>query len=102
VGVFRGLPRYPKVRRDAAFVLADEVPAGDLLGEVAVLRDPLLLDARVFDLYRGKQLPAGTKSLGLSFTYQSRERTLTDREVDEAHGRIVRHLLTRFDAKLRE
>jgi phenylalanyl-tRNA synthetase beta chain len=101
-GVFKGLPRYPKVRRDAAFVVREEVPAGDLVREVAELREPLLLDVRVFDLFRGKQLAPGKKSLGLSFTYQSSERTLTDREVDEAHGRVVRRLLGRFEAKLRD
>jgi len=75
--------------------------AGDVLAAVKGLREPLLVDVQVFDIYVGKQLPPGKKSLGFGLTYMSRERTLTDKEVDEAHSRIVNHLTTEFDAVLR-
>ncbi len=59
------------------------------------------MDVQVFDIYTGKQLPPGKKSLGFGLTYMSREKTLTDKEVDEAHSRIVNHLTREFDAELR-
>ena len=51
---------------------------------------------RLFDLYRGDSIPAGTKSLAYALTYQADDRTLTDKEVDKAHKKIedrLRHVL---------
>ncbi|MCK4409094.1 MAG: phenylalanine--tRNA ligase subunit beta, partial [Candidatus Eisenbacteria sp.] len=79
----------------------ERTPAGDVLAAVKALDEPLLVDVQVFDIYVGKQLPPGKKSLGFGLTYMSRERTLTDEEVDEAHSRIVSHLAKEFDAALR-
>lgn len=98
---FEELPRYPKARRDVALVVDERSAAGDVLAAVKALGEPLLVDVQVFDVYVGKQLPPGRKSLGFGLTYMSRERTLTDREVDDAHSRIVSHLTKEFDAALR-
>ena len=98
---FKELPRYPKARRDVALVVGERSAAGDVLAAVEGLGEPLLLDVQVFDIYVGKQLPPGKKSLGFGLTYMSRERTLTDEEVDEAHSRIVNYLTKEFDAALR-
>ena len=98
---FEELPRYPKARRDVALVVGERTAAGDVLAAVKALGEPLLVDVQVFDIYAGKQLPPGKKSLGFGLTYMSRERTLTDGEADEAHSRIVSHLTSEFDATLR-
>ena len=98
---FEELPRYPKARRDVALVVDERSAAGNVLAAVKALGEPLLVDVQVFDIYVGKQLPPGKKSLGFGLTYMSRERTLTDREVDDAHSRIVSHLTKEFDAALR-
>ncbi len=98
---FEELARYPKARRDVALVVDVRTAAGDVLASVGALKVPLLVDMQVFDIYAGKQLPSGKKSLGFGMTYMSRERTLTDREVDEAHSHIVDHLMREFDAVLR-
>jgi phenylalanyl-tRNA synthetase beta chain len=98
---FEELPRYPKARRDVALVVGERTAAGDVLAAVNALGEPLLVDVQVFDIYVGKQLPPGKKSLGFGLTYMSRERTLTDGEADEAHSRIVSHLTDKFDATLR-
>ncbi|MFH1689447.1 MAG: phenylalanine--tRNA ligase subunit beta [Candidatus Eisenbacteria bacterium] len=98
---FEELARYPKARRDVALVVDERSAAGDVLAAVETLKEPLLVDTQVFDIYAGKQLAAGKKSLGFGLTYMSRERTLTDEEVDEAHSRIVDHLMRKFGAVLR-
>ena len=100
-GRFEELARYPKARRDLALVVSENTAAGDILSAVRALQEPLLIDVQVFDIYVGEQLQAGKKSLGFGLTYMSRERTLTDVEVDEAHSRIVEHLKEKFDAVLR-
>jgi phenylalanyl-tRNA synthetase beta chain len=102
VGVYEEAPRYPKVRRDMALVLDEGRPSGDIVAEVKGLDEPLLVDIEVFDIYRGEQLAPGKKSIGYGLTYMSREKTLTDEEVDVAHSRIVGHLVGTFGASLRQ
>ena len=100
-GRYEELPRFPASRRDIALVLDESVPAGDVIGEIEAQGEELLQGVSVFDVYSGGQLAPGTRSLGIALTYMSRERTLTDTEVDAAHAKIVGHLLGRFSASLR-
>jgi len=76
------------------------VPAGEL---VAALREaaPEAREARVFDVYRGGQIPEGRKSVALRVAFQSPERTLSDEDAAEIRGRIVAALAERFRAELR-
>jgi phenylalanyl-tRNA synthetase beta chain len=55
----------------------------------------------VFDVYRGEQVGAGRKSVALHLSFQSPERTLTDKEADELRRRVVSALAERFGAELR-
>jgi phenylalanyl-tRNA synthetase beta chain len=102
MGTHERLPRYPRVRRDIALIVDEGTAAADVLNVVQGHDEALVQGVDVFDVYRGAQLPPGKKSLGLSLTYMSHERTLTDAEVDEAHGRIVRTLLSQLGATLRQ
>jgi phenylalanyl-tRNA synthetase beta chain len=56
----------------------------------------------LFDVFRGKNVPAGQKSLAYAFTYRQAERTLTDAEVNAAHEKLVAHLQQRLGATVRE
>jgi len=102
VGDFEELPRYPSVRRDAALVVDRAVAAGEIRDAIVGAGEPLLADVGVFDVYEGPQVPEGKRSVGFSLTYASLERTLTDDEVDAAHGRIVDRITETFHAALRE
>ncbi|WP_370336171.1 phenylalanine--tRNA ligase subunit beta [Parvularcula marina] len=77
------------VRRDFAFVLPEETPAEKLLKAVRGAEKQLLTDVRLFDVYRGKGIGEGEKSLALEVTLQPREKTLTDEEIDAISARIV-------------
>ncbi len=101
-GRYEDLPRYPASGRDLALVVDVGVAAGEILGEIRRCGGELLVDMSIFDVYAGKQLPAGKKSVGISLKYRSRERTLTDEEVDRSHELIVKRLTERFTATLRE
>ena len=61
----------------------------------------LLSGARLFDVYRGESIPAGTKSLAYALTYQADDRTLTDKEVDKAHKKIEDRLKHVLNAQIR-
>lgn len=79
---------FPEVRQDLAVVLADTVPAAEVVRVVRDAGGPLLADAEVFDVYRGSHVGAGEVSLAIRLTFRSPERTLTDEEVAERRGAI--------------
>ena len=92
---------YPPALRDLAIILDAGVAEQDI--ELTIRRSGkgLVQDLRLFDEYRGEQIPAGQRSLAFAITYAADDRTLTDAEVDAAHERIVQALGKRFGAVLR-
>jgi len=97
---YRALARFPAVERDLAFVVAEDLPAVSLAAEMRTVSD-LVESVEAFDLYHGKNLPQGRKSLAYSLRLRSPERTLTDPEADEVVKRIVATLKAKFGADLR-
>jgi len=95
------LPRFPAVRRDVALVLDEAVNWAQVAAAVAEAPCPVRESAEFLSLYRGEPLAAGKKSLACSVTYRAPDRTLTDEEVNAAHGELVKHLTGRLGAKLR-
>jgi len=77
------------VRRDFAFVLDAHVPAGDVVRSATAADKKLIANVSVFDLFEGKGLGEGKKSLALEVTLQPREKTLTDAEIEAVAARIV-------------
>ncbi len=98
---FRPLPRFPSSSRDVAFLVRVEVEAAELLRAATDPAEELLEKVKVFDVYEGKNIPAGTRSLGLRFSYRSTDRTLTDDEVNEVHTRIVKKIIHMSGASVR-
>jgi phenylalanyl-tRNA synthetase beta chain len=92
---------YPAVRQDLAFVVDEEVLAGDLVAAVREAAGPELREARIFDVYRGDPIPAGKKSVALHVDFVSPERTLSDEDARVLRERIVAALAERFGAELR-
>jgi phenylalanyl-tRNA synthetase beta chain len=99
---FVPLARFPAVRWDLAVVVAEEVRAGDLIAALTSAGEPLVEKVELFDIYRGKPMAKGQKSVALSLTYRSSERTLDDETVGTVHTRLTDMILTRFQARLRE
>ena len=99
--VYEDVITYPPVRQDLAFVVADNVTAGELVASAHEAAGPELREMRAFDVYRGDQVEPGKKSIAFSVTFQSPERTLTDENAAELRNRIVSALEQVFGAKLR-
>jgi len=64
--------------------------------------EPLLVDVRLFDLFRGEQVGRGKKSLAYSLVYQASDRTLTDDEVTKIRSNVIKRLESELGAKLRD
>ena len=97
----RSLSRYPDVYRDNALLVAEEVTAGQLLASIDRVKSRFAEEVVLFDVYRGEGVPSGQKSVAVRVRYRSPERTLTDEEIQAAHGRIIKALEQEFAARLR-
>ena len=93
-------PLYPPVLEDLAVILDEAVPASEVAATIAQAGGAVVAGVRLFDVYRGEQIGAGKKSLAYSVTYQA-DRTLTDEEVAQVRGKIVRRLEQSLGARLR-
>ena len=92
---------YPAVRQDLAFTVPEEVSAGELVDTAREAAGPELTEITVFDVYRGRQLGAGQKSIAVRVAFQSPERTLSDEDAAVLRQKIADALRQRFGAELR-
>jgi phenylalanyl-tRNA synthetase beta chain len=93
--------RHPAVERDLAVVVAEPVAAGAVEAAIRRAAGPLLVDVRLFDLYRGSPLGAGEKSLAERLVFRAPDRNLTDTEIDAQLGAITSALAAELGARLR-
>jgi len=102
VAQFRETSRYPLIRRDISFTVPESI-AFRLIGErVSVAAASLLQELRVFDLYQGKGVETGRKSVALGLILQDLSRTLTDEEADRVVDAVRADLRSNLDARIRE
>jgi phenylalanyl-tRNA synthetase beta chain len=80
---------FQPVERDFAFIVDRDVPAETLLRAARGVDRKLVTDIRLFDVYEGKGLPDGKKSLAIAVTLQPQDATLTDAEIEAVSGRLV-------------
>jgi len=99
---FRPLPAFPAIRRDVAMILPEATTHEAILQAVKQAKTANLETVELFDVFRGKNVPVGQKSMAYAFTYRQAERTLTDAEVNAAHDKLVAHLQQRLGAIVRE
>ncbi|MGY0693130.1 phenylalanine--tRNA ligase subunit beta [Virgibacillus sp. FSP13] len=86
---YQSIPKYPSIVRDIAFVLDEDVQAGDVVNVIQETDKDLVKDIQIFDVYTGEHLPDGKKSVAYRLLYQDPERTLKDEEVEESYQAIV-------------
>ncbi len=97
--MFRAIPRFPSTIRDLALVVDTEVTHQRILEIIKGFS--LISDVILFDVYSGKQVAAGKKSLAYRLVYQSPTHTLTDEEVNKVEEQILKRLTGELGATLR-
>lgn len=95
------LPRFPSVHRDLAFTVSAATQHEAVARAIREAGGTLLTNLVLFDVFVGNQVGAGNKSLAFSLEFQPLDRTLTDREIDADVARIVQHVESTCNAKLR-
>jgi len=98
---FSGVSRFPAVRRDIAVVVDEKVSVQALLDEMSKGLPEIVIELSPFDVYRGKGIDSGKKSLAFRVLMQDTRQTLTDEAVDAVTAQLAEVLAARFDAKLR-
>jgi phenylalanyl-tRNA synthetase beta chain len=98
---YEPLPRFPAVERDFSLLLADGITFAQISESIRSLNITEITSVEAVDLFRGKNVPAGKYSLLVRVTFQSREATLTDAQINHFVGKIISILEHRHSAQLR-
>jgi phenylalanyl-tRNA synthetase beta chain len=100
--VARKLSPYPSVERDIAMLVASNVTHAEILATIGKAAPPELTRIELFDIFTGKGVGDGKKSVAYSLVYRSTERSLTDEEANKLHGAVKEELRKRINAEIRE
>ena len=99
---YKELSKFPVVKKDIAVLVNKEVPAQELLKTIKNNGGKLLQESKVFDLYDGKGIPEGKKSIAFSVTLGDANKTLTDEEVNKVMEKVIAGLQSKHGAELRK
>jgi phenylalanyl-tRNA synthetase beta chain len=99
---FKALPAFPAIRRDVAMLVPEATTHDAVLALVKQAKPQQLESVELFDVFRGKNVPPGKKSMAYAFTYRNAERTLTDAEATAAHDKLVELFKRDLQAVVRE
>ncbi|HVX78412.1 MAG TPA: phenylalanine--tRNA ligase subunit beta, partial [Bradyrhizobium sp.] len=95
------LSAFQPVSRDFAFIVDRAIRAGDIVRAAQGVDKKLITDVTVFDVYEGKGIENGRKSIAIAVTIQPREKTMTDQEIDAVGARIVAEVTKKTGGSLR-
>ena len=95
------LPKYPAISRDLAMLVDTDIAAGEIEQAIVKNGGKFLREVTLFDVYTGKQIAEGKKSLAFAIKFQSGDRTLTDEEADASFRNILSAVESKFHAELR-
>ena len=96
------LPKYPAITRDIALQVKESITAGEIENAIRDKAGSLLTDLTLFDVYQGKQIEEGYKSMAYNLSFRAEDRTLTESEVTAPMGHILKHLEETLGVQLRE
>lgn len=100
--VFEPLPKYPSLNRDISIVVPEQVLVDELKKTIIEVNPKIIREVELFDIFKGKQVKTGNKSVAFSIIFQSKDRTLTDEEVDKMMENVKIKLNSEFMAELRK
>jgi phenylalanyl-tRNA synthetase beta chain len=96
------VPRYPHIERDIAIVVEEAILSSEITKIIMAYPSEIIEEVSIFDYYKGGNITPGKKSLAFSILYRSKERTLTDEEVEKLHSALVEHIMKKTGGELRK
>ena len=96
------LSAFQPVDKDLAFVVDKTVPAINLMTVAKTADREFIADVRVFDVYEGENLPEGKKSIALALTFQPKEKTFTDQDIENLMNKVIQEMKKKCNAELRQ
>ena len=95
------IPKYPEVSRDLSILIDKNIDFASIFNSCIKIDKKLIKDISLFDVYEGNKLPADKKSYGISLAISSSDKTLSDKEIDNIMGKVIKNLNSNFGAELR-
>ncbi|MCX7793096.1 MAG: hypothetical protein N2257_01620 [Thermodesulfovibrionales bacterium] len=89
------------MERDVAMIVESDITAQSLRDAIMAYPSELIESVTIFDYFRGGNIPEGKKSIGLRIRYRSKDRTLTEEEIEQLHKEIIELLIKRTGAIIR-
>ena len=99
---FVPINKYPAVKYDLALLVEEKITAEQIVNTVKKSAGNLLSNVEIFDIYRGKGIMSGYKSVAISVIYRSNEKTLTEKDIAPVHSKVLDSLSRNLNATLRE
>ena len=99
---YNELSRFPSIRRDIAVEVDENIPAQDLIECIISIKNEILQEVFVFDVYTGKEVRNNRKSVALGLILQDFSRTLIDEDVENLVDKVLAELKEHYNAVLRE
>jgi len=96
------VPKYPAIERDIAVIMDEGITSAEALDALNGFAPEIMEKVELFDHYKGKNIPQDKKSLAFRIVYRSRERTLTDSEIETVHAELVAYFLQKTGGELRQ
>jgi len=97
---FAPVPRFPATSRDLTLIVDSGVEAAAIISAARAQAADIVEDVSIFDVYAGKPIPEGKKSISIRIVYRSHDTTLEDQQVNAVHQQITDYLLQQFQATL--
>ena len=98
---YKPLPKYPAVTRDIALLVDDSILVQEIQDIIIKQGGSMVKAVKLFDIYKGEQIPEGKKSIAYAIVYRGENKTLTDDEVNKVHSKILKTLEFKLGAQLR-
>ena len=92
---------FMPISRDFAFIFDEDINAEDILQTIKRIKNTMIDNVKVFDVYSGKNIPEDKKSVGINITIQPYEKTLKDTEIENISNMIISEITNKFDAQIR-
>ena len=99
---YKELNKYPKIEKDLAFIVDNDIESFEILKEIKKSGGKLLTDVKIFDVYKGENIEVGKKSIAYNLTFEDFSRTLTEEEVMVQFNKIIESVKNKFNAELRD